>query len=69
MARSESLPESSLFNRPKRKKLSPSRRREALAFYLTISPWLLGFVLLFLGPMLYSLYISFTRWDLLTDPL
>lgn len=50
-------------------RLSPSRRREALAFYLTISPWLLGFILLMVGPMLYSLYISFTRWDLLSDPV
>lgn len=40
-----------------------------MAFYLTISPWLLGFVLLTVGPMLYSLYISFTRWDLLTEPV
>jgi multiple sugar transport system permease protein len=54
--------------KPKKRRLSPSRRREALAFYLTISPWLLGFVLLTAGPMLYSLYISFTDWDLLTNP-
>jgi multiple sugar transport system permease protein len=50
-------------------KISPSRRREALLFYLCISPWLLGFLILTVGPMLYSLYISFTRWDLLTDPV
>lgn len=53
----------------KRPRLSKTRRREAWTFYLTISPWLIGFVLLTLGPMLYSLYISFTRWDLLTDPV
>ncbi len=46
-----------------------ARRREAVAFYLTISPWLIGFLLLTVGPMLYSLYISFTRWDLLTEPI
>ncbi|MBI1297418.1 ABC transporter permease subunit [bacterium] len=45
------------------------RRREALTFYLTISPWLIGFLFLTVGPMLYSLYISFTRWDLLRDPV
>jgi multiple sugar transport system permease protein len=45
------------------------RRRETLAFYLLISPWLIGFILLTVGPMIYSLYISFTRWDLLTDPV
>jgi multiple sugar transport system permease protein len=50
-------------------RMSPARRREALTFYLLISPWLLGFLLLTVGPMLYSLFISFTRWDLLTDPV
>jgi multiple sugar transport system permease protein len=37
-----------------------------LAFYLLISPWLLGFLLFVLGPMLASLVISLTRWDLLS---
>jgi multiple sugar transport system permease protein len=41
-------------------------RREALLFYLCISPWLLGFLLFTLGPVLASLAISFTRWDLLS---
>jgi multiple sugar transport system permease protein len=41
-------------------------RREALTFYLLISPWLIGFLLFVLGPMLASLGISFTRWDLLS---
>jgi len=50
-------------------RMTRARRREALAFYLTISPWLIGFLFLTVGPMIYSLYISFTRWDLLTDPV
>lgn len=41
-------------------------RREALTFYLLISPWLLGFLIFVLGPMVASLFISFTRWDLLS---
>ena len=53
----------------KKRRMTRSRRREAVTFYLTISPWLIGFLLLTVGPMLYSLYISFTRWDLLTDPV
>jgi multiple sugar transport system permease protein len=40
--------------------------REALTFYLLISPWLLGLLLFVLGPMIASLFISFTRWDLLS---
>ena len=41
-------------------------RREAITFYLLISPWLLGFLLFYLGPMIASLGLSFTRWDLLS---
>ena len=44
-------------------------RREAILFYLCISPWLLGFTVFVLGPVLASLGLSFTRWDLLTDPV
>lgn len=36
--------------------------------YLFISPWLIGFLLLALGPMLLSLYMSFTHWSLLSPP-
>ncbi len=43
-------------------------RREAISFYLTISPWLVGFLAFAAGPMVISLLTSFTDWDLLTDP-
>jgi multiple sugar transport system permease protein len=43
-------------------------RREAILFYLCISPWLLGLGVFVLGPVLASLGLSFTRWDLLTAP-
>jgi len=36
--------------------------------YLFLGPWLLGFLLLTLGPMLASLYLSFTDFDLFTPP-
>jgi multiple sugar transport system permease protein len=42
-------------------------RREALTFYLCVSPWLLGFVIFVLGPMVVSLGLSFTRWDILSQ--
>lgn len=51
---------------------APRRRRragkEALAGYAFLSPWLLGFLLLTAGPMLASLYLSFTDYDLFTSP-
>ena len=44
------------------------RRREAIAFYLCILPWILGFIFFYLGPMLASFYFGLTKWDLLTPP-
>ena len=42
-----------------------SLRRNA-AGYLFLTPWLIGFFGLTLGPTLASLYLSFTDYDLLT---
>ena len=39
-----------------------------LEFYLAIAPWLLGLVLFTGGPILASLYFSFTDWNVLTAP-
>lgn len=41
-------------------------RREAVAGYLFISPWIVGFLVFTLGAMLYSLVISFTHYNLAT---
>lgn len=43
--------------------------RNTLRFGLWISPWLIGFVLLTLIPLLGSLYISFTEWKIVSDPI
>jgi multiple sugar transport system permease protein len=40
-------------------------RRDNAAAFGFLSPWLLGMVVIVLGPMLYSLYLSFTRYDLI----
>ncbi len=50
------------------RKVWTQSRREVAAFYLLISPWLLGFLVFVLGPMLASLVLSFTQWDILTPP-
>lgn len=44
------------------------RKKEALWFYLLVLPWLIGFVTLTLGPMIYSFVLGLTDWDLFTDP-
>jgi multiple sugar transport system permease protein len=42
--------------------------RESAAGYLFLTPWLIGFFGLTLGPALASLYLSFTDFDLLSTP-
>jgi multiple sugar transport system permease protein len=49
---------------PKRR--SSQRRREALAGFLFISPWIIGFLVFTAGSMIYSLVISFTNYNLAT---
>ncbi|WP_396653090.1 carbohydrate ABC transporter permease [Metabacillus arenae] len=41
---------------------------EAFYGYLFVSPMVLGFLLVMLFPLIYSLYISLTDWQLLGDP-
>jgi len=48
--------------------LGKRRTTEAIEFYIMIGPWVLGFLALTLGPMLYSLYLSFTDFDLFHAP-
>lgn len=42
--------------------------RRNLTAYVFLLPWLAGFFGLTLGPMLASLFLSFTKFDLLSDP-
>ena len=44
------------------------RRRQALIGYLWISPWLIGAVLFTVGPMLASLFLSFTQYNIVESP-
>ena len=52
-------------SRPKlTKKVSVIKRRESRNFYLYTAPWLIGFVVLTLYPILYSFYLMFTNMNL-----
>lgn len=42
--------------------------KKNLVGYSFILPWLLGFIFFVLGPMIASLYFSFTNYDLLSSP-
>ncbi|QQE81379.1 sugar ABC transporter permease [Alicyclobacillus sp. SO9] len=44
------------------------KRKEALTGYLFISPWLIGFIVFVFGPLAASLYLSFTKYNLLRPP-
>jgi multiple sugar transport system permease protein len=44
--------------------LSRSARREAFEFYLFIAPWLIGFIVFYAFPLIRSLYLSFTNYQL-----
>jgi len=50
-----------------RRQRDPYNRREVLAGYLFISPWILGFLIFTAGAMAYSLYISFSNYNLATN--
>jgi multiple sugar transport system permease protein len=47
----------------------PMRRREALVAYVFLFPWILGFVVFFAGPMIASIYFSFTQYKVITPPI
>ncbi|MBI3960662.1 MAG: sugar ABC transporter permease [Chloroflexi bacterium] len=48
-----------------RVKMSKVRRREALEGIFYISPWIIGFAVFIAGPLLASLYLSFTKYNVL----
>ncbi len=53
---------------PKKKGMTKKARNEAITFYICVAPWILGFLFFTVGPMLASLYLGFTNWDILTPP-
>lgn len=51
-----------------RRGVSRQSVRRNLNGWLFASPWILGFILWTAGPMLASLWMAFTNWDLITTP-
>jgi multiple sugar transport system permease protein len=47
---------------------SALRRQEAIAGYLCILPWFLGFLIFSAGPILMSFVLMFMRWEVITPP-
>lgn len=44
------------------------RQKEAIEGFMCIAPWLLGFLLLTIGPVIFSFVISLTKWDMINPP-
>ncbi|SFM11603.1 multiple sugar transport system permease protein [Gracilibacillus orientalis] len=44
------------------------KENENLVGYLLLSPWLLGFMIMYVTPMFLSIYYSFTSYNLLSPP-
>jgi len=51
----------------KKQRLTLSKR-ESLWAYAFVSPWIIGFLIFTLGPMLASLYFSFTDYNIIDPP-
>ena len=54
---------------PAKSGMTQSERREAAEGYLAISPWLLGLLIFTIGPIVASLYFSFTEYEVVKTPL
>jgi multiple sugar transport system permease protein len=48
-------------------RLNRLRLRENLQGYLFASPWLIGFFVFLIGPMIFSIILSFYQWDGITS--
>lgn len=56
-----------LFRRGPKPARDRINKREAIAGYLFITPWIIGFLVFTAGAMIYSLYISFSNYNLATN--
>jgi multiple sugar transport system permease protein len=50
------------------RKMNPMARREAMEGYLSLTPWMIGFVAFTAIPIVISIVLSFTQWAISTPP-
>lgn len=53
---------------PGRRRRTPLARREARWAYVFLAPWIVGFLVFTAGPMVASLWLSFTEYDVINAP-
>jgi multiple sugar transport system permease protein len=51
-----------------RRKKPPGQKKDNVAAYLFLTPWLIGLFVITVGPMLASLYLAFTDYNLIQAP-
>jgi multiple sugar transport system permease protein len=52
----------------RRRRLTPGARREARWAYVFLAPWIVGFIVFSGGPMVASLWLSLTDYDVINEP-
>jgi multiple sugar transport system permease protein len=67
VTRASTSPVPAVDTKPVKKKQRKYNRREAIAGYLFIAPWVIGFLIFTVGAMAYSLVISFSTYNLATN--
>jgi len=58
----------SLLAAGRRRRRGSLERQEAIAFHVFASPWIIGFLVFTLFPLVASLYLSFSKYELITPP-
>lgn len=53
---------------PARRRASAIARREALFAYVFLAPWIVGFLVFVAGPIIASLVLSFTKYNIVNPP-
>jgi multiple sugar transport system permease protein len=48
--------------------IGPRARREAIEGWLSVLPWVIGFLLFTIFPFVYSFYLGFTEWTITRPP-
>ncbi len=48
--------------------MTPAAKKEAREGYLFILPWLVGFLIFTLGPLVASIFLSHSNWDIFSAP-
>ncbi len=52
----------------KKRQMSKIERKENIAAYLFLSPWIIGLIVFLLVPLGMSLYAAFTQWTIINPP-